>query len=925
MHAGMTTAADILRGVPREKLNSSVTDIHIQELASELKNWEELAGHLSLSEAEEEEIRLDYQGRYGLQKREALRKWKQKLGECGATYRALIVALCCAQQNETAEKVKHFLSKPDKSDASSHVMGTFREYLVDCYTEMPHPSHTQWPFSRMSSYVNLALFEAPELDELPHASGMDEQEKGKPKPLKEVELEKLFHVRSHQAKRKVVLIEGPAGCGKTTLSWHACREWAAGRLFQEFSLLIHVSLEDPVVHEAQRLADLIPCDSSEMREAVAKAIVEGHGKGVCFLFDAWDEAPRTLHHVTSFLYKFITGASTRMLPRCSIVITSRPVVAAQLYPNLTTRVTIGEFNSTSVEEFIDISLGHSSDTKQRLLQALHVSPELTSLCSLPINAAIVVHVFQSLNYKLPSTRTGLFRALVCNLLLRHMHLRTDHDLQKLEVFESLSDDISQQFKAVCALAFRGIIEDRRLFELSALKLAHPTSSLGLMQVHQQLTCYGPSPYYSFLHYAVQEFLAAYHISQCSEEEQTKVIREILHSTPLSLVLPFYAGLTELANESARNILLEVTKFPLDEVTVICDKSFNTSSDKRMLLLALLNCIYESQNPALCRLVNPPTSSQYMEQFYITEHLSDASIQQGLIEKHGSILALAQLKLTPADCLSVGYFILNFNNKVEIDLECCLLSEAAVESLMKQLRKPCYTAPGHIAIVLSDNPLTDKIVQCIGNTLAQTLALYRLELCGCFHFATSSDITVFLKYIIEGTSRNSTLEFLALSDCCLGPEHGYHLALMIAVSNIQELALERNNIGSAILLIVKAVLHNKVEWLFLATCCISDRELHSIGIALQGNASLFCLSIYNNLFSLPSLTEFLQLLIFNIGLQFLSLNHSLTDEQKDIVKKINQTRLIQGVGTVLRTIDVTPVHRKKEVYNRLAMSRMTAMK
>ena len=913
----MASAADILRGVPREKLDSPITDLHIQELSSELKSWEELVLYLGLTEAEEEEIRMNYQGRYGLQKREALRKWKQKLGKHGATYRALIVALCCAQQNEMAEKVKQLLSQPDKSDASSHVLETFRGYLVDCYTETPHPSHTQWPFSQMSSYVDLALFEAPP------TSGTDKEEEGKPKPLKEVNLEELFRVgSSHQAKRKVVMIEGPAGCGKTTLSWHACREWAAGRLFQQFSLLIHVSLEDPAVHKAECLADLIPCESSEMREAVANAIFERRGKGVCFLFDAWDEAPRTLHHVTSFLYKFITGASTKMLPRCSIVITSRSVVAALLYPNLTARVIVGAFSSTNVEEFIDISLGHNSDTKQRLLQALHASPELTSLCSLPINAAIVVHVFQSLDYKLPSTRTGLFHALVCNLLLRHMQLRTDHGLQMLDSFESLPGDILQQFKAVCAIAFCGIVEDRRVFKLSALKLPHPTSSLGLMQVHQRLTCYGPSHHYSFLHYAVQEFLAAYHISQCNTEEQAKAVREILHSTPLSLVLPFYAGLTELATESARKVLLEVTKFPLDKVTVLRDKSCNTSSDKRMLLLALLNCIYESQNSALCRLVNPPTSPEYMKYRYTTEDLSDTSVQQHLIKYHESFLALTHLKLSPADCLSVGYFILNFHKTIDFDLEGCHPSE---ESLMKQLRKPCSSKPGHIAINLSYNFLTDKAVQCIGNTLAQTSALGRLELSGCFRLLASSDITVFLKYIIEGISRNSTLKCLTLCDCCLGPEYGYHLALMIRVSNIRQLNLSFNNLGSGIHLVAQAVLHSKVTTLSLAECCISDHKLHSIGTALQGNASLGCLAIDRNSFSSLSLTKFLQLLIDNFGLQLLELDRHITDEQKGIIEAINRARRMQGVETTLHTVDKSMRNQKFEAFSRLALSRRFPMK
>ena len=489
-----------------------------------------------------------------------------------------------------------------------------------------------------------------------------------------------------------------------------------------------------------------------------------------------------------------------------------------------------------------------------------------------------------------------------------MQLRTDHGLQMLDNFESLPGDILQQFKAVCAIAFRGIVENRRVFKLSSLKVAHPTSSLGLMQAHQQLTCYGPSHHYSFLHYAVQEFLAAYHISQCSTEEQAKAVREILHSTPLSLVLPFYAGLTELAINSARKVLLEVTKFPLDKIAVIRDKSCNTSSDKRMLLLALLNCIYESQNPALCRLVNPPTSQEYMEYF----DLSDTSMQ------HESILALTYLKLTPADCLSVGYFTLNFHKRIDFDLERCYVSEAAVESLMKQLRKPCNNEPGHIAIQLGNNLLADKAVQCISNTLALTLALGRLGLSGCFQ-STSSDITVFLKYITEGISRNSTLDCLALGDCCLGPEHGYHLALMIRVSSIKRLDLSLNNFGSAIHLVAQAVLHSKVTSLSLAECSISDHKLHSIGTALQGNASLDCLAIDRNLFSSLSLTKFLQLLIDNFGLQLLELDRHVTDEQKGIIEAINRARRGQGVETTLQAVDKSMRNQKFEAFHRLALS------
>ena len=77
-----------------------------------------------------------------------------------------------------------------------------------------------------------------------------------------------------------------------------------------------------------------------MREAVAGAISEQDSKSVCFLFDAWDEAPRALQRRDSYLFKFITGISTRMLPRCSFIITSRPIAAGMLYPHLIAHVKV---------------------------------------------------------------------------------------------------------------------------------------------------------------------------------------------------------------------------------------------------------------------------------------------------------------------------------------------------------------------------------------------------------------------------------------------------------------------------------------------------------------------------------------------------------------------------------------------------------
>ncbi len=303
----------------------------------------------------------------------------------------------------------------------------------ECGDEAIHVPFSAW-------YVDLPLFEAALTDEEP----------GKQQPRKLVELCRIFLTGNHKAKRKVVLLEGVAGSGKTTLSWNACQDWAKEELFQQFPLLIHVSLEDPVVRSATCLADIIPHPSSEMREAVANAIADKRGKGVCFLFDGWDEATPAIQQRGSFMYRFIAGSSDRtLLSQCSIIVTSRPSASGTLKRYMTSKVEIGRLDKPSIDSLIGVCL--SPGESEKLLKLLEQRLQLATLCNLPINAAIVIFLFHCGVQSLPETCTGLFKALVSNLLIRHMHLRTSHGLLEVKEFENLPQDILKVLIAISSL------------------------------------------------------------------------------------------------------------------------------------------------------------------------------------------------------------------------------------------------------------------------------------------------------------------------------------------------------------------------------------------------------------------------------------------------------------------------------------------
>ena len=103
----MSNTKGICEGIPRSLLDSPVSDIHLSDIASHITEWRELAPYLDLSEVVEKDIVDSYPNRPKLQRREALRKWKESNGN-KATYRKLICILC------SQERVNSYCTNAEK-------------------------------------------------------------------------------------------------------------------------------------------------------------------------------------------------------------------------------------------------------------------------------------------------------------------------------------------------------------------------------------------------------------------------------------------------------------------------------------------------------------------------------------------------------------------------------------------------------------------------------------------------------------------------------------------------------------------------------------------------------------------------------------------------------------------------------------------
>ena len=476
--AAKPSLEDLLKDVPPEKLDEPCRDDHLSELALSVTEWQSIAPNLELSEAEEEDIERDC-AKNKTQKIKMLRKWKEKFGK-RATYRRLARVFWNLDRVNLVRKLCDILqmegegdSPPDAKKIRRDALETYANYLRGRYqTDIPSFFTLQWPPPPTRKVFNLAM-----VHEEPLRRGPVNEElarlmlRGDVIDIMQrktaIELEDLFKPAVHGKRRQVVLIEGAPGAGKSTLAWHICEKWESGELFQEFKVTIFVQLRDPVIQSAKSIADILPTKSNTTCSEVLSIMEARDGHGVLFVLDGWDEYSPGLRADTIFR-KLITKPNDLSMHLSALVITSRPIASGAVQPYVSSRVEIVGFTPTELEKYFKEALqrrGPHMVTK--LQQQLSIRPVIQASCYLPLNAAIVAHLFIDLEETLPSTLHEVFTTLVLCCIIRHLK-RLAQEYDKIPDISSLDDlpsDIQKAFDNICSLAFRGVKENKATFSV----------------------------------------------------------------------------------------------------------------------------------------------------------------------------------------------------------------------------------------------------------------------------------------------------------------------------------------------------------------------------------------------------------------------------------------------------------------------------
>ncbi|XP_040177149.1 NACHT, LRR and PYD domains-containing protein 3-like isoform X2 [Rana temporaria] len=376
--------------------------------------------------------------------------------------------------------------------------------------------------SLQSTYTNLQLIKGPQImEEKMHdifnsGKGHLQNLKKKSNKYSPTTIKTLFDPDNDDFTPKVVVLQGPAGIGKTMTSRKIMLDWASGNLYKdEFNFVFHLSCKElNTITGPISLVGLLSrtCKlqlSSDDLVSILKD-PDNHRK-LLFIVDGFDELQWTLEKKSKVCHDIFEETHKdlllqrllrkQILKPSSLIITTRPLALEKLYAfvDKSRDVEVLGFTEEDCKEYFH-NFFKNKNHADKALSLVKENDVLYPMCAVPIVCWIVCTVLkpqikQDLDLLQAKTATSIYLLYLKGLIKHHCR----------------DQPTNACLKKLCALAKEGILNQKILFEmedlnrhglsLSEVESVFLNENLFHLDIDTQ-TCY------SFSHLSVQEFLAA---------------------------------------------------------------------------------------------------------------------------------------------------------------------------------------------------------------------------------------------------------------------------------------------------------------------------------------------------------------------------------------------------------------------------------
>ena len=550
---------------------------------------------------------------------------------------------------------------------------------------------------------------------------------------------KLDQIDKETGRKKLrgILVEGAPGVGKSVLLKHIAYLWAQEKLITSCNMLFLLYLRDPAVQKIESLHSLIhhiyPYDEESPEISSCKEhLKQDEGKSLTILLDGYDEFPQNLRK-GSFIARLLRR---EILPSCTVVVSSRPHASTDLRRHFFCRVEILGFSEEDQQHFIEHSLEDDEKQQQELKKYLRDHPTISNLCYIPFNMTVLLLLFKN-NTTLPTSSTDLYSWFICLTICRYLtkcDVTLDEEIDNLDKLPVPYREIIEQLSK---LAFKALGENQLVFSLAEIKKECPdldikkyVNGCGLLQAVEYFGLMTKTISFNFIHFSVQEFLAAYHVRKLSQNEERSVLEKHFWNDVFLNMFAFYVALTKGQHPSFKAFLSGGGRQAIDE-------SFLYDT---LRCLRLYHCFCEAGDTEMCRAIE-----------------KSAKLNQKVID-------FRDTQLSPSDMECLALFLSTSSCKywVRLDLNRCFIQDQGVHIMHRGLINSDVTISElwlhyNALTALSAAAISDLVIKCkvkvLGLNDNDTIGEDKKLYCMC-----SDPNSVLEELHMQRTKRNVPAEF-----------------------------------------------------------------------------------------------------------------------------------------------------------------------
>ncbi|XP_076398914.1 NACHT, LRR and PYD domains-containing protein 1a-like isoform X2 [Peromyscus maniculatus bairdii] len=589
-----------------------------------------------------------------------------------------------------------------------------------------------------------------------------------------IEIQDLFHPSpDRQEEPQLVILQGAAGIGKSTLARQVRRAWEEGQLYRDrFQHVFYLSCRELAQCEKLSLAELIAKDQTVPVAPIKKILSQP--KKLLFILDGIDEPawvleeqnpqlclhwsqPQPVHRLLGSLLR------KSMLPGASLLLTARTTALQKFIPSLWQPcwVEVLGFSESGWKEYFNKYFSKKSEAITAF-SLVDSNPVLSTLCLVP-----------------------WVSWLVCTCLKQQMEQGRDLSLTSQTTtalcLKYLSQTLSNHalgthLRVLCSLAAEGICRRRTLF--SKRDLCEQGLSKDVIATFLKMGVLQKQPSsqsYSFVQLCLQEFFAAMSCilgnneEKCSDMENYRVVETLIevYGRQDLFEAPTIRFLFGLLSEQVANEIEKIftTHLPLNTIWEVLDKARVLPQHQNLYSLGLFHCFYETQNEKfLTQVMNNLQEKKACDTTDMTHPGFQTNVKHLVVQTDMELMVVT---FCIKYCHHVKRLQLNWNEH----------------------QGPTLMTP---RMVLSRwNPITDTSWKILFSTLEFTGSLEELDLSG-------NPVSLFALWSLRRTLRCSGchLRTLLLVNCSLTSSHCVVLAsLLRASSSLAELDLQLNDLGN----------------------------------------------------------------------------------------------------------------------------------